>query len=167
MGKITEATTRREMIDPALKKAGWDVNDPQHVGLEIPVDGFDPQAWHALAAKLKHIREQNKIYEVELPAGICDYELYRDNGEIIAVVEAKKTSIDPRLAQAQAEFYVSQIEQRQSFRPFAFMSNGRDIYFLDAGQANSGRRRRPRRFGRCWRERSLDESHCERSEAIS
>ena len=49
----------------------------------------------------------------------------------------------------------------------AILSNGRDIYFLDAGQANSGRRRRPRRFGRCWRERSLDESHCERSEAIS
>lgn len=132
----TEATTRREMIDPALKKAGWDVNNPQRVGLEIPVNGFDPLAWQALAAKLKHIREQNKIYEVELPAGICDYALYRDNGEIIAVVEAKKTSIDPRLAQAQAEFYVSEIAKRQNFPPFAFMTNGRDIYFLDVGQAN-------------------------------
>src|SRR5512147_2525448 len=99
-----EATTRREMIDPALKKAGWDVSDPRRVGLEIPVDGFDPQAWQQLEKQLRHIREQNKIYEVELPAGICDYALYRDNGEIIAVVEAKKTSIDPRLAQAQADF---------------------------------------------------------------
>lgn len=131
-----ETTTRREMIDPALKKAGWDVNDPQRVGLEIPVDGFDPQAWQQLEKQLRHIREQNQIYQAELPAGICDYALYRDNGEIIAVVEAKKTSIDPRLAQAQAEFYVSQIERRQSFRPFAFMTNGRDIFFLDAGQAN-------------------------------
>jgi hypothetical protein len=40
----TEAKTRRELIDPALKKAGWDVANPNQVGLEIPVDGFDPQA---------------------------------------------------------------------------------------------------------------------------
>src|SRR5439155_20882630 len=65
-----------------------------------------------------------------------DYTLYRPNGEIIAIVEAKRTSIDPRLAQTQAEFYVTQLEKRQSFRPFAFMTTGNDIYFLDAGQAN-------------------------------
>lgn len=62
--------------------------------------------------------------------------LYRSNREILAVVEAKRTSVDPRLAQTQAEFYVSELEKRQSFRPFAFMTNGRDIYFLDAGSAN-------------------------------
>jgi len=61
VGKITEFTTRRELIDPALKRAGWDVNDPQRVGLEIPVDGFDPQAWRELEKQLRHIREQNKI----------------------------------------------------------------------------------------------------------
>ena len=58
----------------------------------------------------------------------------------MAVVEAKKTSIDPRLAQTQAEFYVSEIAKRQSFRPFAFMTNGESVYFLDAwsvGQARS------------------------------
>jgi predicted type IV restriction endonuclease len=41
-----EATTRQELIDPALKKAGWDVTNRDQVGLEIPVDGFDPQAWN-------------------------------------------------------------------------------------------------------------------------
>ena len=86
-----EATTRCEVIDPALKKAGWDVNDPQRVGLEIPVDGFDPK--HGANWKqLRHICEQNKIYEAELPAGICDYALYHDNGEITAVMEAISSS---------------------------------------------------------------------------
>ena len=33
MGKINEATTRRELVDPALKRAGWDVNDPQRGGV--------------------------------------------------------------------------------------------------------------------------------------
>ena len=136
MHSPNEATTRVRLIDPALLRAGWDVNGSQRVGLEIPVDGFDPQAWRALEAQLRRIREQNQIYQAELPAGICDYALYRENGESIAIVEAKKTSIDSRLAQAQAEFYVSEIAKRQSSRPFAFMTNGRDIYFLDAGQAN-------------------------------
>lgn len=131
MSRPNEAKTRKELIDPALERAGWDINNHDQVGIEIPVDGFDPQAWDALKKK---IREQGGTYE--LPVGISDYALYRSNGEIIAVVEAKRTSVDPRLAQTQAEFYVSQIEKRQSFRPFAFMANGHDIYFLDAGQAN-------------------------------
>jgi type I restriction enzyme, R subunit len=136
MSGPNEAKTRKEMIDPALEKAGWNLHDPNQVGLEIPVDGTDAKAWAELKEKLDLIRESGGIYNVELPVGISDYALYRSNGEIIAVVEAKKTSIDPRLAETQAEFYLSQIEKRQSFRPFAFMTNGRDIYFLDSGQAN-------------------------------
>jgi type I restriction enzyme R subunit len=133
----SEAKTRKELIDPALKKAGWDVNNSEQVGTEIPVDGTDKQAWAATKKQLDRIaRESGIAYNMELPAGISDYALYRPNGEIIAIVEAKRTSIDPRLAQTQAEFYVSQVEKHQSFRPFAFMTNGNDIYFLDAGQAN-------------------------------
>jgi type I restriction enzyme R subunit len=130
-----EAQTRRELIDPALAKAGWNVDDRDRVGIEIPVDDFDPAAWQVLQAQLKRIREQHGIYEGTLPKGICDYVLYRPNHEIIAIVEAKRTSVDPRLAQAQAEFYVAEIERRQGWRPFAFMTNGEHIYFLDAGQA--------------------------------
>jgi type I restriction enzyme R subunit len=131
-----EATTRRELIDPALKKAGWDVSDSSQVGLEIPVDGFDPEVWKQLEARLRRLKDKGDTSTLELPAGISDYALYRANGEILAIVEAKRASTDPRLAQAQAEFYVSEIEKRQSFRPFAFMTNGQRIYFLDAGQAN-------------------------------
>ena len=131
-----EARTRKELIDPALVKAGWDVTNPAQVGLEIPVDGADPAAVQAVLARLRSVRDAAALYNTRLSPGISDYALYRPNGEIIAVVEAKKTSIDPRLAQAQAEFYVGEIAKRQSFRPFAFMTNGEEIYFLDAGAAN-------------------------------
>ena len=47
-----EAKTRKELIDPALEKAGWDLSNPDQVGIEIPVDGFDPAAWHALELQL-------------------------------------------------------------------------------------------------------------------
>ena len=130
-----EATTRKELIDPALEKAGWDVNDPDQVRIEIPVDGFDPEAWHGLETKLRRLRQEGVPYDAELPAGVCDYALYRPNGEIIAVVEAKRTSVDPRLAEAQTHFYVTELEKGQSFRPFAFMTNGHDIYYWDVGRA--------------------------------
>jgi type I restriction enzyme R subunit len=134
----TEAVTRKELIDPALEKADWDVNDPTQVGIEIPVDGFDPTAWQELQRTLHQIRQRESIYKADLPAGVSDYLLYRENGEVLAVVEAKKTSVDPRLAQAQTQFYVEQIEQRssQSFRPFGFMTNGYEIYFWDVGRQN-------------------------------
>lgn len=133
MPDINEAKTRKALIDPALKKAGWDVSNSAQVGIEIPVDGFDQEAWKKLEVQ---IRVAEKTPNVQLPKGISDYALYRENGEIIAVVEAKRSSFDPRLAQAQTEFYVKEIEKTQGWRPFAFMTNGYETYFYDVGIAN-------------------------------
>ena len=52
-----------------------------------------------------------------VPSGIADYLRHRDNGEVLAVVEAKEAEIDPRFAQAQAEYYVTEIAKRQGWRP--------------------------------------------------
>jgi len=129
----SEAKTRKRLIDPDLKKADWDVRNSAQVGIEIPVDGTAYEAWKELETK---IRTAEHIPTVQLPKGISDYVLYRENGEIIAVVEAKRSSFDPRLAQAQTEFYVKEIEKRQGWRPFAFMTNGYETYFLDVGTTN-------------------------------
>lgn len=110
MYRINEARTRKEMIDPALELAGWHLKDKSRVGLEIPVDGYEKEPWN----------------------GVTDYSLYRTNGEIIAVVEAKRTSHDPRLAQQQAEHYVTEIAKHQAFTPFIFLTNGVEIYFIDS-----------------------------------
>lgn len=113
---LNEARTREQKIDPALSKAGWNLGNRSQVRFEIPVDGEDAEPWN----------------------GVTDYSLYRPNGEIIAVVEAKRMTHDPRLAQQQAEHYVTEITRHQSFAPFVFLANGVDIYFLDVG--NSPRR---------------------------
>lgn len=99
------------MIDPQLEKADWYLRDHSKVKIEIPVDGYDAEPWN----------------------GVTDYCLYRENGEVLAVVEAKKTSVDVRLAHAQLEYYVTEIEKHQSFRPFGFLANGYEIYFIDIG----------------------------------
>ncbi|MFO5529138.1 MAG: type I restriction endonuclease, partial [Cuspidothrix sp.] len=109
----SEANTRTQLIDPALTLAGWNIKDPNQVGLEIPVDGYNAEPWN----------------------GVTDYCLYQPNGEVIAVVEAKRQSSDPQIAQTQVEYYVKEIEKHQSFRPFAFMTNGEETHFWDVGKS--------------------------------
>jgi type I site-specific restriction endonuclease len=73
-----EAQTRKDFIDPKLTAVGWNL-DPSsgQVRFEIPVDGYDAEPWN----------------------GVTDYCLYQPNGEVIAVVEAKRQSRDPRVAE--------------------------------------------------------------------
>lgn len=112
--RFSEEATRKQMIDPQLEKAGWYLHDHSRVKIEIPVDGYDAEPWN----------------------GVSDYCLYRENGEVLAVVEAKRTSTDVRLAEAQLTYYVTEIEKHQSFRPFGFLANGLEIHFVDVGIAH-------------------------------
>lgn len=119
----SEARTRKELIDPALTKAGWNVADRTQVGLEIPVDGFDPAAWQALKRKLSAIAGQPVTYEIPMPAGVSDYTLHRANGgssrwwrpsgraairawprpKVHAVFDRNRSLLCPLLSEAQRE----------------------------------------------------------------
>ena len=96
----SEQSTRKNLIDPKLKLAGWKLEDKNQVGFEIPVDGYDAEPWN----------------------GVTDYCLYLPNGEVIAVVEAKRQSRSPEVAEQQVRRYVTDIAKHQSFQPFAFRS---------------------------------------------
>ncbi len=111
---FNEARTRYILIDPALTKAGWNLEDRTQVGLEIPVDGYDAEPWN----------------------GVTDYCLYAPSGEVIAVVEAKRCSRSPREADEQLRYYVTEISKRQSYSPFGFMTNGLETWFWEVGQTN-------------------------------
>jgi type I restriction enzyme R subunit len=129
-----EAKTRIELIDSALAAAGWDVTNKEQVGIEIPVDGhMTANEWQSA---MRRLRERGPVWQANTPRGISDYLLYHPNGEVLAVVEAKKTTIQPQLAKTQTAFYVEEIARHQSFRPFAFMTNGHEIRFWDVGREN-------------------------------
>jgi type I restriction enzyme R subunit len=119
--QISEDTTRKQLIDPQLERAGWTLRDHSKVKIEIPVEGYETS----------EVSETSEVWK----SGVTDYCLYRENGEVLAVVEAKKTVVDVRLAEAQLTHYVTEIEKHQSFRPFGFLANGREIYFVDVGYA--------------------------------
>ncbi|PWH16267.1 MAG: type I restriction endonuclease [Anaerolineae bacterium] len=114
--QISEEHTRKQLIDPQLERAGWVLRDHSKVKIEVSVGAERPEGSTTFGT-------------------IADYCLYRENGEVLAVVEAKKTAVDVKLAEAQLEHYVREIEKHQSFRPFGFLANGREIHFVDVGYA--------------------------------
>ena len=67
------------------------------------------------------------LFEHGLPDGSrADYALCDRSGRPVAAVEAKRASINPLEAQDQGRHYAEQLGV-----PFAFLSNGEEVWFLD------------------------------------
>lgn len=115
-----EKHTRKEIIDHRLKQAGWNVSDRSQV-----VEEFDI------------IVDANIIKGAPTPyAGhqFSDYVLLGKDGKTLAVVEAKKSSVDAEIGREQAKQYCHNIlNQHGGELPFCFYTNGYDIYFWDLG----------------------------------
>jgi type I site-specific restriction endonuclease len=111
---LNEGQARYILIDPTLRAAGWNLDDRTQVGFEVPVDGYDAEPWN----------------------GITDYCLHDPSGNVLAVVEAKRCSRNPREADEQLRHYVTEIAKRQAYAPFGFMTNGLEFWFWEVGQAN-------------------------------
>ena len=102
-----EATTRQRIIDLALHRAGW------------PLD-----------------QDRDREYEVTgMPnnqgIGYADYVLWGDDGKPLAVIEAKRTLVDPKQGKQQAKLYADCLEQMHGQRPLIYYTNGYKTYFWD------------------------------------
>ena len=104
---ISEYETRKKYIDLELKLAGWD---------------FDTN----ITEELKLTGMPNNKNE-----GYADYVLFGKSGLPLAVVEAKRTSVDPRVGQNQAKLYADCIENEYHQRPVIYYTNGFEIYMWD------------------------------------
>lgn len=92
----TEADTRI-IIDRLLREAGWDIEDKPTVSTEEPSAD-----------------------------GRADYLLKNHRTQPLAVLEAKRFSIDPYSAKRQAQDYAISLSV-----PFVLLSNGREHYLWD------------------------------------
>jgi type I restriction enzyme R subunit len=97
---LSEFETRSAYIDHYLEEAGW--VHGQSCTHEHEVQGM-PNA---------------------TGQGFVDYVLWGDDGKPLGLVEAKRTSRDPREGERQAELYANCLEQRYGQRPLIFLSNG-------------------------------------------
>ncbi len=106
--EISEFKTRKIYIDLELELAGWTIGD--NCIEEVEVEGMtnNPSG-----------------------KGAADYVLFGDDGNPLAVIEAKKTSVDPRLGQVQAKLYADCLEKKYKVRPVIFYTNGFEYYMWD------------------------------------
>ncbi len=98
--ELSEYKTRKIYIDAMLEDAGW-------------------------------IEGKNWLNEVELPGmpnksevGYADYVLYDDTHKPLAVIEAKRTCVDPVKGRQQAKLYADILEKKYGRRPVIFLTNG-------------------------------------------
>ncbi len=113
-----EAKTRNLLIDTLLYQAGWDVKDPKQVGIEFEVDYQD-----TVSGK-----------------GYVDYVLWGDNGQPLAVIEAKKSGqSNLQAGREQARLYAESLEKMGYERPVVFYTNGYETFIWDDVQYNTYR----------------------------
>ncbi len=116
IGEISEFETRKKYIDVELKLAGWNIGSDALE--EIEVQGMPNNQG----------------------VGYVDYVLYSNNGQPLAVIEAKRTSKDPKVGQQQAKLYADCLEKQYGQRPVIFFTNGFETYIWDDYNKYSERR---------------------------
>lgn len=104
---FNEAQTRTNLIDVYLLEAGWNINQP---------------GWKEYA-----------VQGMPTPKGkgYVDYVLWGDDGKPLALVEAKRTTKDPKDGKRQAELYANCLEAQFGQRPIIFYSNGYETWIWD------------------------------------
>jgi type I restriction enzyme R subunit len=122
----TEADARI-VIDDLLRQAGWDPADKSQVLTEFSIRDTswivaEPSAPYG--AKPSHLTQDGD----EIHTGRADYVLQDCRGRPLAIIEAKRTAIEPYAAKQQALPYAKKIGS-----PFIFLTNGELIYFWDYG----------------------------------
>ncbi|HMZ94804.1 MAG TPA: DEAD/DEAH box helicase family protein [Bacteroidia bacterium] len=112
-----EKLTRKEIIDNRLKQAGWNVTNRTQV-----IEEF------FISVENNVVNEPTTTYSSEF----SDYVLLGKDGKPLAVVEAKKSSVDARIGEEQAKQYAYNIQKQFSCDlPFCMYTNGHDIFFWD------------------------------------
>ncbi len=106
---MNEAETRAELIDPALREAGWGVVEGSRVRRE----------YHITLGRLQGAA--GKRYKPD----IADYVLVH-NDRMLAAMEAKREGLRDTEGLGQAKKYADKLKVR-----FAFSTNGKGIYQVD------------------------------------
>lgn len=125
MSDYSSEADARIVIDDLLRCAGWNPADKSQVRTEVPVRDAVRMVAQPIAGY------------GDLPAGTVmggdggidgriDYLLLDQRGRALAVIEAKRASMEPYVARHQALPYA-----QCTGAPFVFLSNGEVIYFWD------------------------------------
>ena len=125
---LSEADTRRIYIDEYLKEAGWEVLEPKSE-TTLP---------NGTVVKSGTVYPSKACCEIPVEGmknasgiGFCDYVLYGKDGKPLAVIEAKKTSVDPIVGSFQVKEYGDCMKNKYGYVPVLYYTNGYEIYVID------------------------------------
>lgn len=125
---MSEADTRKIYIDLYLGEAGWDVIEPN--SSTTLKDGTVVSSGTPIPSKAC-----SEIPVAGLPnrsgIGFCDYVLYGKDGKPLAIVEAKKTSVDAVVGSEQVKQYGECMKAQYGYVPVLYYTNGYEIYVVD------------------------------------
>lgn len=115
---MNEAEVRKE-LNRLLGLRNWHVNNRTEVSIEFEME----RKWgHNISGPTVELFPDTEF---------ADYILYGRDRKPITIVEAKRTSKNPRAGQTQASGYADNIKAEYYIDPFIFLSNGEDIWFWD------------------------------------
>lgn len=115
----SESETRRERIDIQLKDAGWEERGIQR--------------------EVNSIKSDFKIRRYEIKRGeeregrFIDYLLLDEHKKPLAIIEAKRFSLDAEKGSIQATTYQKDIESQTGFAIPIFLTNGQKWFFKEKG----------------------------------
>lgn len=141
---LSEAETRRLYIDLLLREAGWKVSEKKgeiiagQACIEIEVGSrFSDAIAHENSEPYSHLdmaAEPYTAYSMPNNTGIgyADYVLFDDDGTPLAVIEAKRSSVDPAKGRHQAELYAECLKNKYACElPVIYYSNGFETNIID------------------------------------
>lgn len=104
---LSEAQTRKKYIDVALKEAGWIIGC--------------------------NVTEEEQVTGMPNATGIgyADYVLWGRDNLPLAVVEAKKASVDAMVGSQQAKLYADCLQNKYGRRPLIFTTNGFEFFYTN------------------------------------
>lgn len=124
----TEADARI-IIDDLLRQAKWDPADKSQVFTEYQLYSAEEQKPGSIGDGPQGAGSFILTSDGDhVPTGRADYVLMSQRGRPLAIIEAKRTAIEPYTAKQQALPYAKSIGS-----PFIFLTNGEIIYFWDYG----------------------------------
>jgi type I restriction enzyme R subunit len=113
---LSESQTREEHIDPLLKEAGW---FNKYIKKEV----------NSISSKFKIGKFE--YYSKDSPGRFIDYLLIWEDNTPLAIIEAKRFSLDPEKGIIQATTYQKDVQVQTGYPVPIFLTNGRKWYLKE------------------------------------
>ena len=116
---LSEKDTRKKIIDPKLELVGW---MKKYIKEEVNSlkSNFKTKEYVPFSGKVERGKDR-----------FIDYLLLDENNSPLAIIEAKRSSVDFKKGEIQAKTYQEDIEKKLKKTIPIFLTNGETWYFID------------------------------------